>query len=96
MLSLGSFYIGNDLPAIFMLGPCAIEGLDHALFTAEHIAKLAQKHDLNVVVTDPQYHKMTFSPCRDSLLSTLKEKKHHSGGAHSQSRPKTKRNSSGL
>jgi hypothetical protein len=33
------------------------------------------KHDLNIVVTDPQYHKMTFSPCRDSLLSTLKEKK---------------------
>lgn len=33
------------------------------------------KHDLNVVVTDPQYHKMTFSPCRDSLLATLKEKK---------------------
>lgn len=32
------------------------------------------KHDLNVVVTDPQYHKMTFSPCRDSLLATLKEK----------------------
>lgn len=49
MLSLGSFDIGNDLPAIFMLGPCAIEGLDHALFTAEHIAKLAQKHGLNVV-----------------------------------------------
>ncbi len=33
------------------------------------------KHDLNVVVTDPQYHKMTFSPCRDSLLATLKAKK---------------------
>ena len=33
------------------------------------------KHDLNVVVTDPQYHKMTFSPCRDSLLDTLKTKK---------------------
>lgn len=33
------------------------------------------KHDLNVVVTDPQYHKMTFSPCRDSLLVTLKDKK---------------------
>lgn len=32
------------------------------------------KHDLNIVVTDPQYHKMTFSPCRESLFATLKEK----------------------
>lgn len=32
------------------------------------------KHDLSIIVTDPTYHKMTFSPCRESLLSTLKEK----------------------
>jgi hypothetical protein len=32
------------------------------------------KHDLNVVVTDPQYHKMTFSPCRESLFASLKDK----------------------
>ena len=28
-----------------------------------------------MAVTDPQYHKMTFSPCRDSLLVSLSEKK---------------------
>jgi len=31
-------------------------------------------HDLTITVTDPQYHKMTFAPCRESLLVSLKEK----------------------
>ena len=31
-------------------------------------------HDINIEVTDAQFHKMTFSPCRESLLKTLSDK----------------------
>jgi len=32
-------------------------------------------HDINIEVTDAQFHKMTFSPCKESLFKTLHEKK---------------------
>jgi hypothetical protein len=32
-------------------------------------------HDLSVTVTDPQFHKMNFAPCKESLLKTICEKK---------------------
>lgn len=34
---------------------------------------LAQ-HDLSITVTDPQFHKMSFAPCKESLFKTLSDK----------------------
>lgn len=31
-------------------------------------------HDLSITVTDPQFHKMSFAPCKDSLYKVLSEK----------------------
>lgn len=32
------------------------------------------QHDLSITVTDPQFHKMSFAPCKESLLKTLADK----------------------
>jgi hypothetical protein len=32
------------------------------------------QHDLSITVTDPQFHKMSFAPCKESLFKTLSEK----------------------
>lgn len=32
------------------------------------------QHDLTITVTDPQFHKMSFAPCKESLFRTLSEK----------------------
>jgi hypothetical protein len=32
------------------------------------------QHDLNITVTDAQFHKMSFAPCKDSLFKALSEK----------------------
>ena len=49
IVKTGSIAIGNDLPLTLIAGPCAVETLDHALFMAEHLAKLAKKHHINLV-----------------------------------------------
>ena len=36
------------------------------------------QHDINITVTDAQFHKMTFAPCKDSLFQKLSVK----GGDH--------------
>lgn len=38
---VGPITIGNDLPFVFISGPCQIESRDHSLFTAETLAKAA-------------------------------------------------------
>jgi 2-dehydro-3-deoxyphosphooctonate aldolase (KDO 8-P synthase) len=45
----GYLAIGNGLPLAFILGPCVIESRDHALRTAEHLARLAARHALPVI-----------------------------------------------
>ena len=32
------------------------------------------QHDISITVTDPQFHKMTFAPCKESLFKTLSDK----------------------
>ncbi|MDX3899999.1 MAG: 3-deoxy-8-phosphooctulonate synthase [Sphingobium sp.] len=40
-ISVGNVTFGNDLPFVFISGPCQIENRDHALFMAEALAKAA-------------------------------------------------------
>lgn len=40
-ISVGNVTFGNDLPFVFISGPCQIESRDHALFMAEALAKAA-------------------------------------------------------
>ncbi|MBT9446794.1 MAG: 3-deoxy-8-phosphooctulonate synthase [Hyphomonadaceae bacterium] len=36
-IRIGDLKIGNDLPLVFLAGPCAMESREHALETAEHL-----------------------------------------------------------
>jgi 2-dehydro-3-deoxyphosphooctonate aldolase (KDO 8-P synthase) len=36
-IRVGDLKIGNDLPLVFLAGPCAMESREHALETAEHL-----------------------------------------------------------
>ena len=38
--------IGENLPLVFIGGPCAIESKDHSLFMAEAIAEICTKHNI--------------------------------------------------
>jgi len=45
----GHVSFGNDLPLAFILGPCVIESRDHALKTADYLAKLAGRQGISLV-----------------------------------------------
>lgn len=45
-IQLNNIQIANDLPFVLIAGPCQIENRDHALFMAEHLAKIC--HKLNI------------------------------------------------
>ena len=32
------------------------------------------QHDITITVTDPQFHKMSFAPCKDNLFTAIKAK----------------------
>lgn len=44
-----SFRIGNNLPLVFIGGPCAIESYDHSMNMASKIKKICSKLDINFI-----------------------------------------------
>ena len=48
-ISLGSVTVGNDLPLTLIAGPCAIEGRDHALRTAERLTEICARAGLGLI-----------------------------------------------
>lgn len=44
-----SMRIGNDLPVVFLAGPCALEDRDHALFMSAEMRKLSDKIGVDIV-----------------------------------------------
>ena len=46
---VGDIEIGNDLPLAIIAGPCAMESRDHALFMADALRKLGDKHGVGIV-----------------------------------------------
>ena len=45
-IKLNNIEIANHLPFTLIAGPCQIESLDHSLFMAEELVKIAQKLDI--------------------------------------------------
>ncbi len=48
-LGEGAVTFGNDLPFVFIGGPCVIENEDHALYTAEHLKKITDSVGIDFV-----------------------------------------------
>lgn len=48
-VKVGDLTLGNDLPLVLIAGPCQIESLDHALFTAEAIAQAARDCGIGLI-----------------------------------------------
>ncbi|MCK4296558.1 MAG: 3-deoxy-8-phosphooctulonate synthase, partial [Candidatus Marinimicrobia bacterium] len=48
-VSVKSIPIGDGYPLIFILGPCVIEGLDHALFMAESLKKISEQESIPLI-----------------------------------------------
>ena len=59
----GTIKCGPDAPLTFFLGPCALEGRDHALFMSDAILKIADKLDAQVV------YKTSFDKANRTSLS---------------------------
>lgn len=45
----GSIKIGNDLPLVFIAGPCQLESRNHALETSSALAEIARKLKINLI-----------------------------------------------
>ena len=43
-IEIGDLKVGNDLPFVLLMGPCQIEGRDHALMMAEKIAEACRSN----------------------------------------------------
>ena len=56
--------LGDNLPLVFIGGPCAIESLDHALFMAEKIKKICDKVGIKLI-----YKSCYNKDCRSSSAS---------------------------
>mgnify|MGYP001146460541 CR=1 FL=1 len=48
-LTIGGGQVGNDLPLTVIAGPCQLEGLDHALNIADHMAQVCVDNGLGYV-----------------------------------------------
>ncbi len=48
-VAVGSLSIGNDLPLTLIAGPCAIEGRDHAIETAEALSEIAGRAGIGLI-----------------------------------------------
>ncbi len=48
-MQIGDFYVGNDQPLVVMAGPCAMEGMDHALMMAEALKKLSETFSIPLI-----------------------------------------------
>ncbi|MFA5040472.1 MAG: 3-deoxy-8-phosphooctulonate synthase [Bdellovibrionales bacterium] len=60
----GAIKIGNDLPLVFILGPCQMESRDHALETAAAIKEIADKYKVGVI------YKSSFDKANRSSIKT--------------------------
>ena len=63
-MKIHNIYISNDLPFILIAGPCAIEGLDHALFHAEKIKSIC--NELHI----PLIYKSSFDKANRTSLES--------------------------
>ncbi len=48
-VAVGSLSIGNDLPLTLIAGPCAIEGRNHAIETAEALSEIAGRAGIGLI-----------------------------------------------
>lgn len=46
---VNSIPVGNKNPLVFIMGPCVIEGRDHALFMAENLKKVAEDKSIPLI-----------------------------------------------
>lgn len=46
IVKLNNIKIANNLPFVLVAGPCQIESLDHALFMADRIKEITEKHNI--------------------------------------------------
>jgi 2-dehydro-3-deoxyphosphooctonate aldolase (KDO 8-P synthase) len=60
----GSLMVGNDLPIVFLLGPCQIESRAHALETAAALKEMADKYKIGVI------YKSSFDKANRSSIKT--------------------------
>ncbi|MDZ4777728.1 MAG: 3-deoxy-8-phosphooctulonate synthase [Alphaproteobacteria bacterium] len=60
---VGDLKIGNDLPLVFLAGPCAMESREHALETAEHLKGVFAKAGAGFI------YKTSFDKANRSSLS---------------------------
>ncbi len=65
-LGHGSVVLGNDLPFVFIGGPCAIEGLDHALFHAERIKQITDRLKIGFI------YKSSYDKANRSSVSSFR------------------------
>lgn len=63
-IKVGSYVIGNDLPFTLIAGPCAMEGMDHALDMARGLKKLGDRLGLNII------YKTSFDKANRSSLGS--------------------------
>jgi len=62
-IRVGDLKIGNDLPLVFLAGPCAMESREHALETAEHLKGVFAKAGAGFI------YKTSFDKANRSSLS---------------------------
>ncbi|MBL8558901.1 MAG: 3-deoxy-8-phosphooctulonate synthase [Hyphomonadaceae bacterium] len=62
-MRVGDLKIGNDLPLVFLAGPCAMESREHALETAEHLKGVFAKAGAGFI------YKTSFDKANRSSLS---------------------------
>ena len=48
-IHVGPYRVGSDQPILLIAGPCVLQNDSLALSIAEHLAKLAQKFDVQLV-----------------------------------------------
>ncbi|MFN7634933.1 MAG: 3-deoxy-8-phosphooctulonate synthase, partial [Acetobacteraceae bacterium] len=63
---VGPVTIGNDLPVVFLCGPCQIESRAHALETASALAEMARAADV------PLIYKSSFDTANRTSLSAAR------------------------
>jgi 2-dehydro-3-deoxyphosphooctonate aldolase (KDO 8-P synthase) len=64
MISVGQLEIGVGLPLVFILGPCQIESLQHAVDTAGKISDICKHYDVKFI------YKSSFDKANRSSVST--------------------------
>ncbi len=66
IINLGDIKISNRLPFVLIAGPCQIESLDHALFTAEKLLSISAKLSI------PFIYKSSFDKANRTSISGVR------------------------